>query len=239
MTSGKQIFGMLATIRVELLYETAAEQAEADKMNAQLRGTGFRTGRMVDDWGIQDYAHTATAEVKANPKLQKYPNIKTPLKSGDLMKIFKTVNDGGVLWSGEINYSTKHYHHGYQKRLKPEKWVRMYYDQLPARLERDGKTIFGALEPFSETGTEGVIWSLHEYGKTGYDGLNVLKNGDKLTVYQTVRDGEVDWEGMLDFGPEKAEKVGYSEIMRRPNHMDADRWIQMMWQRRPVILTPK
>ena len=44
-------------------------------------------------------------------------------------------------------------------------------------------TITGVLDAYFETGTEGVIWSVYEDGKTGYDGLNCLHTGDHLTIY--------------------------------------------------------
>jgi hypothetical protein len=220
--------GLLNAYYVELPFETPEAQAEADKTNAELKSLGFRTFRGAYEWGYSTFD-----DIRKNPRKH------TQLKSGDLVKIFKTVSDGDVAWSGKIDYSYKKYHHGLQKRLKPEKWSGMFNRQLPAKLEQDGKTIFGALEPFCETGTEGVIWSLHEYGKNGYDGLNVLKKGDLLTVYNAVRDGEVEWEGTVDFGPEKVEKMGWSEVMRQTNHMDTQKWLDLSWQRRPVIVTPK
>lgn len=56
--------------------------------------------------------------------------------------------------------------------------------------------IKGQLEPFFETGTEGIIWSIEEPGK-GYEGLHCLKNGDFLKVYKKDTE-EVLWEGMID-----------------------------------------
>lgn len=58
------------------------------------------------------------------------------------------------------------------------------------------KVITGKLDPFFETGTEGVIWSFYEDGKNGYDGLNSLKNGDALKVYSS--DDSILWEGIVN-----------------------------------------
>jgi hypothetical protein len=56
--------------------------------------------------------------------------------------------------------------------------------------------IHGKLDPFFETGTEGVIWSVYDESKKGYDGLFCLEDGDKLTVYG--HDGvTVIWEGVV------------------------------------------
>ena len=232
----EQIYGILATHTVELPYETPEAQAEADKTNREIAGLG-RVFRGATDWAFRKY-EDGVAHLRAQGKRPTRREEPTKLKSGDLVKIFKTVTDGDVLWQGSVNYDRKKYHHGLQKGLTPQKWVDMFYDALPARLERDGKVMFGALEPFSETGTEGGIWSLHEYGKSGYDGLVPLQDGDRLTVYDNVRDGEVEWEGALDFGPEKVTKFGWTEIMREAKHMDTQKWLEMSYQNRPVIVTP-
>lgn len=56
--------------------------------------------------------------------------------------------------------------------------------------------IYGALEAYFETGTEGVIWSVYEDGDKGYDGLHCLKNGDNLKVFN--KDGSFLWEGIIN-----------------------------------------
>jgi hypothetical protein len=116
----------------------------------------------------------------------------------------------------------------------------MFGRGLPARMERDGQVFFGALEPFCETGTEGVIWALKEYGSPDYyAGLKLLENGDSLTVYSTVRDGEVEWEGRLDFEREHPRKLGFMEVMRLVNHMDTQDWLRLSWEHRPVAVEPR
>jgi hypothetical protein len=58
--------------------------------------------------------------------------------------------------------------------------------------------IIGKLDPFFETGTEGVIWSVYEDGKQGYDGLQCLDYGDLLTIYDKEDPTKVLWEGRID-----------------------------------------
>lgn len=56
----------------------------------------------------------------------------------------------------------------------------------------------GKLDAFFETGTEGIIWSVIEDGKEGYDGLHPLGEGDLLTVLDPV-DGKFVWEGNVNY----------------------------------------
>ena len=58
--------------------------------------------------------------------------------------------------------------------------------------------IRGVLDPFFETGTEGVIWSVYEDGRTGYDGLNCLADGDYLRIFDKEDPTKVVWEGIID-----------------------------------------
>lgn len=219
---------------MELPPESTVAKAEMDKMNAELAGTGWRTYRAAYDWVYQTYGDIF---VRAKTR-RSHEEISRPFKSGDLVKVFKTVSEGDVRWEGTVSLNRKRYHHGIQKGMRTETWAGMFNQQLPARMERDGKVIFGALEPFCETGTEGVIWSISEYGKNGYDGLNVLKDGDKLTVYKNVRNGEIEWEGRADFGDYAPKKLHHHEVMRETNHMDTGVWLGLSFQRRPVVVTP-
>ena len=57
------------------------------------------------------------------------------------------------------------------------------------------KIFQGKLDPFFETGTEGVLWSLYDNDNNGYKSLHVLKNGDYLKVYNEQQ--QVYWEGEI------------------------------------------
>lgn len=59
--------------------------------------------------------------------------------------------------------------------------------------------IKGKLEPFAETGTEGVIWSLEDNQGRGYDSLHCLDYGDFLRVFDPEDENKVIWEGRIDF----------------------------------------
>lgn len=218
----RKIHGTLSTKTVELPPKSEAHRLEMEETNRQIAGLG-RVYRGGTDWVFQEYGD------------------KEPVRfqSGDLVKIFKTVTEGDPYWIGTVKLDRSDYHHGLQEGMDKEKWSSMFFKEMPVKLERDGKVIFGAMEPFCETGTEGVIWSVREYGKSGYDGLVTLKDGDKLTVYANVRDGEVEWEGELDFGPDEITKHGWTEVVREPKHMKTEDWLQLCWESRPAIIVPK
>lgn len=63
----------------------------------------------------------------------------------------------------------------------------------------------GVLEPFWETGSEGVHWSVEEDGKLGYASLHGLRDGDWLRVFSAeggvLFDGEVHLECKRNLRP--------------------------------------
>ena len=65
------------------------------------------------------------------------------------------------------------------------------------------KMVKGNLEAFFETGTEGVIWSLYDDTKEGYEGLNCLDQGDYLTIFDPEDKNKVVWEGNIDLEYER------------------------------------
>src|ERR1051325_11945050 len=56
--------------------------------------------------------------------------------------------------------------------------------------------VYGRLEPFFETGTEGIVWSVQDPWLPSYDGLWCLREGDHLRVLGK-------WEGIIDFDYER------------------------------------
>lgn len=56
--------------------------------------------------------------------------------------------------------------------------------------------VYGRLEPFFETGTEGIVWSVQDPWLPSYDGLWCLRAGDHLRVLGK-------WEGIIDFDYER------------------------------------
>jgi hypothetical protein len=73
---------------------------------------------------------------------------------------------------------------------------------------KDTLILDGKIHLFNETGTEGGFWAFqdakhikpHEiFGEAwSYDGLHVLKNGDKLTIFDKNDPNKVIWSGVVD-----------------------------------------
>jgi hypothetical protein len=72
--------------------------------------------------------------------------------------------------------------------------------------------VVGTLDPYSETGTEGIVWSLTASGVPGYDALNCLKRGDGLLVYNP--DGTALWSGDIDLEYKRC----YQAFPMNPEH---------------------
>jgi hypothetical protein len=236
----KEIFAQMCVISTEVPYDSEEARRKAEEMNKEIAHLGVRTYRAAYDWGFIKYDDLAVNNKGKKDKDHFIPEGLVPFIKGDLVKVFKTVTDGDVLWSGKIKLDRTDYHHGLQSGLEKSKWAAMFFDSLPAKLtKKDGSVVFGSLDPFCETGTEGVIWSLQEYGKSGYAGLHCLEDGEHLSVYSEVRDGKVEWQGRLDFGPEKVKKIeNWAEVLRETKHMDTKQWLQMSFDKRPIVLTP-
>ena len=114
------------------------------------------------------------------------------------------------------------------------------------------RTYEGLLEPFSETGSEGVMWSLQEPGK-GYDGLHTLQDGDLLTVFNDTAKKDILWQGEVklefkrnwrSFENPKYPEIGQQEIGGWWVHgfqegLDPEKWAQMFFDAKPATVTAK
>lgn len=229
-------YGILGTVRVELPPASPEEAAQIARDNERLARMGMRMSRGGLDYAFGSYdkmSHNMSYSARQKKAPRPAPER---LPAGSLVRIFNTVSQGEILWQGDISFDYKQYHHGLQRDMDPQLWSRLFRDNLPARLIRDGRTIFGCLEPFSETGTEGVIWSVQAYKIAGYGGLCPLRDGDNLTIYSNVRKGDITWQGYVNFGPEKLTRLGWNEVVRTATHMDAKKWLELCYSRPPVAL---
>lgn len=107
----------------------------------------------------------------------------------------------------------------------------------------------GALEAFFETGTEGVIWSLFEDEKEGYEGLHCLNDGDILSVWG--KDGKILWQGAVElewkrrYRPYPSNpKYGQQEIFGMwvrgfQKGLTPTKWAKMFFEKNRAELIPK
>lgn len=104
----------------------------------------------------------------------------------------------------------------------------------PSPLPEDG-IIQGVLDPFCETGTEGIVWSLLEDGKKGYDSLNCLEEGDLLKVFNDAARKELLWEGeiKLKYPPATRFNRGVQE------GVNEDAWTRLFFDAKPATLIRK
>lgn len=105
-----------------------------------------------------------------------------------------------------------------------------------------GKGIKGILEPFCETGTEGIVWSLQDEkhisadGKQwSYDGLNCLNDGDFLKVFNDAARKKVVWQGEIKLKHPPATR--YNRGIQEGVNEDA--WAQMFFDAKPGVLYKK
>lgn len=101
----------------------------------------------------------------------------------------------------------------------------------PVRPAREG-IVTGRCEAFCETGTEGIIWSVYEDGKTGYDGLNCLDKGDFLQIFNDVARTDVAWEGEIKLKYPPATRFNRG-IQRGVNEKE---WSDYFFRERPATV---
>jgi hypothetical protein len=103
--------------------------------------------------------------------------------------------------------------------------------------------VYGRLEPFAETGTEGVCWAVSDRRVPGYDGLWILQDLDRLMV--------LDASGLpMWYGPVKLEYKRQRDPQRAQQHvggfwvhglhatLGAEAWANMFFDQHRAILVP-
>ena len=103
--------------------------------------------------------------------------------------------------------------------------------------ERSDKFVSGRLEPFHEQGMEGNIgWAIFDTQKTGYSGLNFLKIGDKLTIFDESGK-EVLWQGTIT--PRRLENLKRSCFEEQNRTAETQFLIRCFFRELPAILQKK
>lgn len=180
------------------------------------------------DWGYLPFADVFRVAVGEDVSPVRF-------HSGDVVKVFQTVTDGDVLWTGVIALD-----HGVQRSFSEEDWTALFESERPARVERDGKVFFGHLNAYLASETEGIRHAaLYPYTPApGAPPVHFLEDGDRLTVYGAVRSGAVVWQGALSFGSRGCFGCDGRDVVREALHMETSTWQKLTFQRRPVAVSP-
>jgi hypothetical protein len=105
----------------------------------------------------------------------------------------------------------------------------------------------GWLEPFWETGTEGIHWSLTDPLLPGYVGLFRVEGGDPLTILSV--EGEVVWTGTVQLEHERRLRSAPGNPSYRQQEIDGfwvhgleaslppETWSRWFHERLPAVLT--
>lgn len=223
-------YGILQANYIEKPFPDSYQSEQAEKATKEIEHLGFRVINGGYEFAFVD-ADDLTSSRHSQGEI---------LSSGLLISLFSTIERGIVFWSSKIEFDFSEYHHGIQRNLSPSNWANMFNKKMPAVIQKKSGEIFhGALEPFIETGTEGVIWSIAKYGFDGYDALETINSGDKLTVYSKVLNGKIDWQGIVKFSkkfdvakPVSNEKFAL-KVIRDSLHLKSEAWLKLSFQNRP------
>jgi len=109
------------------------------------------------------------------------------------------------------------------------------------------KRIVGVLDPFWETGSEGIHWAVTDNELMGYDALNILEDGDYLFIEDGF--GNIDWEGCIDLRKDtnlepfpyndrgdKWQRVNECTVHGLQDGVDPKRWFDWFAEERPAVL---
>ena len=174
------------------------------------------------DWHILPYEETEKARLKVmeTHTAQTKPTHQIP--TGSLVTIFNTISTGEVLWSGKLHLEDVENDHllsrhpdlknsnwiadtdtkTFNRKQSPLEWASYATSENPATLtKKDGTVLHGRLSKYFEMGIAHDLIVFEEMSdtKSGYDIQHILQTNDHLTVYKTVEDGNIFWQGRVDF----------------------------------------
>lgn len=114
-----------------------------------------------------------------------------------------------------------------------------------AKLEHDSVTVYGVTECYAETGTEGVYWAVYEEGKEYFEGLHLIDEGDRLTIYgddeQVLFDGIIVYDritGWRPYHPDRPFGMGQQGCIVYNVHWIQKGYTELGWGQLFITETP-
>lgn len=244
---------MSTTLKGELIMHIAPK---SDAMAARLCFKESDTGRILP---ISKLDHLVIRDAKGNVAFSGTTNLdyttnQTIINAQQIGQLFP--------WPEGSNYQGYAFVYGAPENIPADVWLWAVLKNWPVmftpnpRLLADNEAgegellVSGVLEPFFETGTEGVVWSVYDPRKRGYEGLNQLQNGDHLTVYEP--DGvTIRWKGVVrleykrNYRPYPMNpKYGQQEVLGYWVHglqrtLEPEAWARMFFDGLPCLLRRK
>lgn len=144
-----------------------------------------KTLRQKLDWGTEIVDEDAKACVLAERKI---PSDYAVLKKGDVVRIFKTITKGeGVFETNDMQLPSS--------QLNSQNaflWERAFDNNIPAVLKKsDGNFVYGVASREDLGQGVGCVYSVNEFGKTGYDQLNLPHQvGAQISFFSQVTCGK-------------------------------------------------
>ena len=108
------------------------------------------------------------------------------------------------------------------------------------------EAIKGACSFHTETGTEGGYWAFQDSrfisadGQWSYEGMYILRDGDRLTIYRPDKPREAVWSGIISlrkYPPFTEDAFGYW-IHSDQNGVHREMWAMFFIHEYPADLVP-
>lgn len=111
--------------------------------------------------------------------------------------------------------------------------------------KEEGEPLKGVCHFYSETGTEGGLWAFQDSDYMSpqgwsYEGLHILENGDRLTIFSPDNPARIVWSGVISLRPHPlfTESVFGCWIHADQEGVDRETWATYFFEEYPAELIP-
>jgi hypothetical protein len=221
-------FGSLRIMREDIPLALKKRLQETGKTMEELMGRQ----PCVYDFGFFDCVKEEGGDVKRTPNL---------LKSGDMLTMFNTIVDGQICLEATMLRESEHNPNQPPKGIFRFDWADLLQNRKPVKLETENNIYYGTIAPLRHF--DYFHWTLRTFD---FPSKQIMfGDGDKLTAYDYVTDGQADFEGRLSFSPAKYEAMNFaggrvSQVFKREvQHGSHLFWTLYCEQNRPVKVERK